>query len=69
MLVLKDSRAARTYQADSGYAFALNEFFMLGSVATRFEGRPGLDAVAMKIVNNAPADALLRSEYRGAWSL
>ena len=27
------------------------------------------DPVAMKIVNNAGADALLRGEYREAWTL
>ena len=42
---------------------------MLGNVATQFEGPLEFDPVAMKIVNNAEADALLRSEYRKGWAL
>ena len=47
----------------------LNEFLMLGNVATQFEGPLEYDPLAMKITNNAEADALLRCEYRHGWSL
>jgi len=55
--------------ADFDYASALNEFLMLGNVATQFEGQLEFDPVAMKITNHAEADALLRPEYREGWSL
>lgn len=51
------------------YADALNEFLMLGNVATQFEGPLEFDPHPMKIVNHAAADALLRCEYRSGWSL
>ncbi|MHB8864095.1 MAG: Gfo/Idh/MocA family oxidoreductase [Pirellulaceae bacterium] len=51
------------------YASALNEFLMLGNVATQFEETLEFEPAAMKIVNNAAADALLRCEYRQGWSL
>jgi hypothetical protein len=51
------------------YADALNEFLMLGNVATQFEGPLEFDPVAMKIVNHPAADALLRAEYRPGWTL
>ncbi len=51
------------------YAGALNEFLMLGNVATQFESQLEFDPVTMKIVNNPAADALLRSEYRPGWTL
>ena len=52
-----------------GNASALNEFLMLGNVATQFEETLEFDRIAMKIVNNAAADALLRSDYREGWIL
>ena len=55
--------------ANFDYASALNEFLMLGNVATQFEETLEFDPIAMKIVNNAQADALLRSEYREGWRL
>ena len=55
--------------ANFDYASALNEFLMLGNVATQFEETLEFDPIAMKIVNNAEADALLRSEYRDGWTL
>lgn len=55
--------------ANFDYASALNEFLMLGNVATQFEETLEFDPVAMKIVNNAEADGLLRSEYREGWRL
>jgi hypothetical protein len=51
------------------YAHALNEFLMLGNVATQFEGPLDFEPVAMKIVNHPAADAALRCEYRQGWSL
>jgi predicted dehydrogenase len=55
--------------ANFDYADALNEFLMLGNVATQFESPLEFDPFAMKIVNNAEADALLRCEYRQGWTL
>ncbi len=55
--------------ADFDYASALNEFLMLGNVATQFEGQLEFDPVAMRITDNAQADALLRAEYRQGWTL
>lgn len=55
--------------ANFDYADALNEFLMLGNVATQFESSLQFDPLTMKIVNNTAADALLRSEYRQGWTL
>lgn len=55
--------------ANFDYADALNEFLMLGNVATQFESALEFDPAAMKIVNNPAADALLRCEYRQGWTL
>ena len=62
-------RGGKPAWANFDYASALNEFLMLGNVATQFEGKLDFDPVAMKIVNNTEADALLRCEYRQGWSL
>jgi hypothetical protein len=62
-------RGGQPAWANFDYASALNEFLMLGNVATQFEGKLEFDPVAMKIVNNAQADGVLRSEYRQGWSL
>lgn len=62
-------RGAETPWANFDYASALNEFLMLGNVATQFEETLEFDPVAMKIANNAEADALLRNQYREGWSL
>ncbi len=51
------------------YASALNEFLMLGNIATQFDTPIEYDPVAMKITNSAEADALLRCEYRSGWTL
>lgn len=57
--------------ANFDYADALNEFLMLGNVATQVE--PGtileFDPAAMTITNHPAANALLRSEYRPGWTL
>lgn len=55
--------------ANFDYADALNEFLMLGNVATQFETALDFDPAAMKITNNKDADALLRCEYRKGWQL
>jgi len=57
--------------ANFDYAAALNEFLMLGNVATQFENGTVLEfnPVAMKIINQPDADALLRCEYRQGWKL
>jgi hypothetical protein len=55
--------------ANFDYASALNEFLMLGNVATQFEGPLEFDLIAMKITGNAEADAALRCQYRSGWSL
>ncbi len=62
-------RGGKPAWANFDYASALNEFLMLGNVATQFEGKLEFEPAAMKIVNNAEADALLRCEYRRGWSL
>lgn len=62
-------RGGKPAWANFDYASALNEFLMLGNVATQVEGQIDFDPIAMKIVNNTQADALLRSEYRQDWSL
>jgi len=51
------------------YAGPLAEFVLLGNVATLFEGPIEFDPPAMKIVNNAEADRLLRRDYREGWEL
>jgi hypothetical protein len=45
------------------------ELLLLGNVASLCEGPLEFDPAAMKIVNNAAADALLRPEHRQGWSL
>jgi predicted dehydrogenase len=55
--------------ANFDYASALNEFLMLGNVATQSEGGLEFDPVAMRIGNSPDADALLSCEYRGGWEL
>jgi hypothetical protein len=64
-------RGGKPAWANFDYADALNEFLMLGNVVTQIEpGTPlEFDPVAMKIVNHAGADALLRCEYRSGWKL
>jgi hypothetical protein len=55
--------------ANFDYADALNEFLMLGNVATQFESGLEYDPMAMKVRNDREADALLSCEYRKGWSL
>jgi len=51
------------------YSGPQTELLMLGNVATQFAGPLEYDPRAMKITNNAEADALLQCEYRNGWSL
>ena len=62
-------RGGKRPWANFDYASALNEFLMLGNVATQFQGKLEFDPVAMKIAGNAEADALLRCQYRQGWTL
>jgi hypothetical protein len=62
-------RGGQTPWSNFDYASALNEFLMLGNVATQFEGPLDFDPLAMKITNHAQADTLLHCEYRPGWSL
>ena len=45
------------------------ELLLLGNVASLVEGPLEFNPLAMKIVNNAEADALLRPEHREGWSV
>jgi len=45
------------------------ELLLLGNVASLVDGPLEFDPVAMKIVNNPEADALLRPEHREGWSV
>jgi hypothetical protein len=62
-------RGGKPAWSNFDYADALNEFLMLGNVATQFEETLEFDCAKMKIVNNVAADGLLRCEYRQGWSL
>jgi hypothetical protein len=55
--------------ANFDYASALNEFLMLGNVATQVDQKLDFDPIAMRITNSSEADALLRSDYREGWTL
>jgi hypothetical protein len=62
-------RGGKPAWANFDYADALNEFLMLGNVATQIEGPIEFEPMAMKVTNNADADALLRPGYRQGWTL
>ncbi|MCL4205309.1 MAG: Gfo/Idh/MocA family oxidoreductase [Pirellulaceae bacterium] len=62
-------RGGKPAWANFDYASALNEFLMLGNVATQSEETLDFDPVATRITNSPAADALLRSEYRNGWEL
>ena len=68
---LQACRGGEPAWANFDYADALNEFLMLGNVATQVESGTTLefDPLTMKIVNNPAADALLQCEYRPGWTL
>lgn len=62
-------RGGKPAWSNFDYADALNEFLMLGNVATQFDTALEFDPLTLKIPNNPTADALLRCEYRPGWSL
>jgi hypothetical protein len=62
-------RGGKPAWANFDYASALNEFLMLGNVATQVDDKLEFDPIATKIVDNVQANALLRSEYRHGWFL
>ena len=62
-------RGGKPAWADFDYADALNEFLMLGNVATQFDATLEFEPIACKVVNHKEADAALRSEYRRGWVL
>ena len=62
-------RGGKPAWANFDYASALNEFLMLGNVATQFDQKLEFDPIAMRITNSSEADAFLRSDYREGWSL
>ncbi|MBM4018708.1 MAG: Gfo/Idh/MocA family oxidoreductase [Planctomycetes bacterium] len=62
-------RGGKPAWANFEYAAPLNEFLMLGNVATQFEGKLEFDPAECKIAGNAEADKLLRPDYREGWSL
>jgi predicted dehydrogenase len=52
------------------YSGPLSEAVLMGNLAVRFPGRPLLwDGEAMKITNDADADAYVRRSYREGWQL
>jgi hypothetical protein len=80
LLLLPCARSVWSAQANSKLNVALigvggrGEWFVetipkLENVATQFETTLEFDPLAMKIVNNADADALLRCQYRQGWQL
>jgi hypothetical protein len=62
-------RGGKPAWANFDYASSLNEFLMLGNVATQFDGPVDYDPRAASIVNNDKADQALSSPYRKGWSL
>ena len=62
-------RGGKPAWANFDYADALNEFNMLGNVATQFEAKLEFDPAACKITNHAEADKALGFELRQGWTL
>ena len=62
-------RGGKAPWASFDYASALNEFLMLGNVATQFAEPIEYDPRAMKIVNDPKAHEALSCEYRKGWTL
>jgi len=52
-----------------GYGSVLNEFLMLGNVATQFGSTIEYSPIEGRVLNNKEADGLLRSVYRDGWTL
>ena len=51
------------------YSAPLDEFVLLGNIATQVEGEIEFDPMLMKITNNPKAHAAIYREYRKGWSL
>ena len=52
------------------YSGPLSETVLMGNLAVRFPGKPLLwDGEAMKVTNDADADAYVRRNYREGWHL
>ncbi len=62
-------RGGKPAWSNFDYAGPLEEFLLLGNVATRFEGPLDYDPVDGKIVNNPEADRALKRDYRKGWEL
>ncbi|MEX2141103.1 MAG: Gfo/Idh/MocA family oxidoreductase [Pirellulales bacterium] len=62
-------QGGETPLADFGYSATLNEFLMLGTVATQFDAELKYDPIAGKIVNHEEADRALSYQYREGWKL
>jgi len=62
-------RGGKAPWSNFDYADALNEFLMLGNVATQFEATLAFNPWEMKITNQGDADAALRCVYRRGWSV
>jgi hypothetical protein len=62
-------RGGKPAWASFEYASPLNEFLMLGNIATQFEGKLEFDPIACRISGNPEADALIRQPCREGWEL
>lgn len=62
-------RGAKPAWASFDYASALNEFLMLGNVATQVEGAFHYDPHPGRIGDHAEADRMLSFDYREGWKL
>jgi hypothetical protein len=62
-------RGGKAPRSHFDHADALNEFLMLGNVATQFEAPLDSEPSGMRIIHHSEADAALRCEYREGWSL
>ena len=62
-------RGGKPAWANFDYADALNEFLMLGNIATQMTGPIAFDPAACRIVGNDEADRLVRPPYREGWTL
>jgi len=66
---IEDAKGGPRAMSHFGYAGLLTEFVLLGNVATLFDRTLVYDPRAGKIVGDADADRVLRSEYRKGWVL
>ncbi len=59
----------RPASSNFGYSGPLTEMVLLGIVAFRVGKKIEWDGPALRVTNSSEADALLRPEFRGGWSL